>query len=161
MKVIMNILIAILVAAIVIFLIFAYRTYKINNTLNGESANGGIVTKLQRPIEEMQAPKMRFIGEQDGPPERDLKARLVDFFHQDKSIRSAYLARVLYDDQTTENVVLCLQTQSGPDRYLAEKIGQIFGSMFGSQEHLDIIFISDAQKPELSKVCKPFFEEGP
>jgi len=40
---------------------------------------------------------------------------------------------------------------------VVEKIGKIFASMFGSHEHLDIIFLDGQQEHELAKVCSPFF----
>lgn len=40
-----------------------------------------------------RVPAVRFVGEQDGPPERLLKDRLCELFRQDKAISPAYLAR--------------------------------------------------------------------
>jgi hypothetical protein len=65
------------------------------------------------------------------------------------------LARVDIGGQTS--VALCLKTQFGPDRGLAEKIGSIFKMIFNAEVHLDIMFPSAAQEAELVKVCKPFF----
>lgn len=55
-------------------------------------------------------------------------------------------------------VALCLRARFGPERSLAESGGRIFASMFGSHEHLDIIFLTEVQEAELATVCKPFFE---
>jgi SseB protein C-terminal domain len=104
---------------------------------------------------EMRVSDVRFLGEQDGPPERLLKERLTEFFQRDKSIHRAYLAQVSLEGQTS--VALCLKTQFGPDRGLAEKIGAIFGMIFSADEHLDIIFLSDQQESELGKGCSAFF----
>ena len=106
-----------------------------------------------------QVAQLRFCGEQDGPPERDLKERLVRFSRRDSSVEAAYLAQVVYGDQSPMNVALCLRTKFGADHGLAEKIGRIFGSIFGPREHLDIIFLDDEQEIELAKVCLPFFDE--
>ena len=107
--------------------------------------------------QEMRVPQPRFLGEQDGPPERELKAALDDFFRRDQSVRTAYLARVAYGEQAGVNVVLCLRTQFGPDPGLAEKIGRIFASMFGAHENLDLLFLNDDQENALRKVASPFF----
>jgi hypothetical protein len=107
--------------------------------------------------QEMRVPQPRFVGEQDGPPERELKERLVEFFRRDQSVQIAYLARVVYGDQIAVGVALCLRTQFGPDRGLAEKIGRIFASMFGSHEHLDMVFLTSEQEAALAKTCRPFF----
>ena len=106
-----------------------------------------------------QVPQVRFCGEQDGPPERELKERLAQFFQSDQSVRAAYLANVVYGDagQSPSNVALCLRTEFGPDLGLAEKVGRIFASMFGPLAHLDVVFLSDEQEAELTKACSPFF----
>jgi hypothetical protein len=109
--------------------------------------------------EEIRVLKLRFLGEQDGVPERDLKRRLTGFFWRDRSILTAYLARVTYGEQSLAAVALCLRSKFGPDRGVAEKIGKIFASLFGDHEHLDIIFLADEQESELAKVCPPFFED--
>ncbi len=107
--------------------------------------------------QEILVPKIRFLGEQDGPPEQLLKERLAEFFQRDKSVYRAYLAKVSLSEQG--GVALCLKTQFGADRGLAEKIGGIFGMIFNAHEHLDIMFLSDEQESELAKVCSPFFGE--
>jgi len=114
--------------------------------------------KSKKHPQEMRVPKLRFLGEQDGPSECELKERLVEFFRRDRSVQAAYLARVTYGDEAEANVALCLRTQFGPDRGLAEKVGTIFKTLFNAQVHLDIIFPSAAQQSELTQVCKPFFE---
>ncbi len=107
--------------------------------------------------EKVNVPQVRFICEQDGPPERELKIRLVDFFQRDRSVKMAYLARVTYGDASRLGVALCLRTQFGADPGMAEKIGRIFASMFGRSQHLDIVFITPEQEASLVGVCRPFF----
>jgi len=110
----------------------------------------------KKHAEEFQVPRLRFIGEQDGPPERELKRRLTEFFLRDQTVNTAYLARVAYGTESFA-VALCLRARCGPDRGLAEKVGKIFASMFGGREHLDIIFLNEMQEAELTRICKPFF----
>lgn len=105
--------------------------------------------------QEIRVPQVQFLSEQDGPAEQLLKVRLAEFFQKDRSVHAAYLARVDIGGQTS--VALCLKTQFGPDRGLAEKIGAIFKTIFNAQVHLDIMFPSANQETELTKVCKPFF----
>src|SRR5262245_18847652 len=100
--------------------------------------------------EEFQVPQLRFLGEQDGPPERELKCRLAQFFQNDRSVTTAYLARVAYGADSFA-VALCLRAQLAPDRGLAEKVGTIFASLFGGHEHLDIMFLSEMQEAELAR----------
>jgi SseB protein C-terminal domain len=106
--------------------------------------------------QEMRVSSVQFLGEQDGPPERLLKNQLSEFFQRDKSVYSAYLARASLEGQ--ESVALCVKSQFGADRGLAEKIGAIFGMIFNAHEHLDILFLTDQQESELTKVCSAFFD---
>lgn len=108
--------------------------------------------------QEMQVSDVQFLGEQDGPPERVLKNRLIKLFQRDKSVYRAYLTKASLEGQSS--VVLCLKTQFAADRGLAEKIGGIFGMIFSAHEHLDIIFLSDRQESELTKVCSFFFQSS-
>jgi hypothetical protein len=100
-------------------------------------------------------PSVKFCGEHDGPPERILKERLVEFFQRDRSVSAAFLARVDIGGQMS--VALCLKTQFGEDPGLAEKIGAIFKTIFNAQAYLDIMFLTAVQQIELAEVCKPFF----
>lgn len=101
-------------------------------------------------------PKVKFIGEQDGPVERELKQRLFVLFGHDRRVGAAYLARVTYSDATPVLVALCLRTEPEHERELAENAAQIFSSMFGRHEHLDILFLDARQEAELSRVCAAF-----
>jgi hypothetical protein len=111
-------------------------------------------TPPKYPVE-MRVPKVEFIGEQDGSPEQLLKEHLIEFFHRDKNVHKAYLAKVNIGNQA--GVALCLKTQFGPDRGLAEKIGTIFKTIFNAQAHLDIMFLNPHQEAEVARVCKTFF----
>lgn len=108
--------------------------------------------------QEMQVSEVKFFGEQDGVPERLLKGKLTQFFQCDKSVYRAYLARTNLEGQTS--VALCVKTQFGADRGLAEKIGAIFGTIFNAHEHLDIIFLSEQQESQLKRVCSTFFDSN-
>ena len=99
----------------------------------------------------------RFVGEQDGPPERELKGRLCLLFGGEKGVYRAYLARVAYGDATSYSVALCIRAESATDIGLSEKAGKIFASAFATREHLDIIFITETQESELLCRCRPFF----
>ncbi len=113
---------------------------------------------MEKHPERVFVDAVKFIGEQNGPPEKDLKEALKIFFHKDGSIITAYLARVKYDDsEACATIALCLRTQFGPDHGLAEKAGRIFARMFGRNNSLDIIFLSHEQEIKLAKVCSRFF----
>jgi hypothetical protein len=110
----------------------------------------------RKKIEALHVAQVRFLGEQDGPPERELKEKLAEFF-RDSTVKSAYLAQVAYESGAAPEVALCIRSESGPDESLAKDVGSVFARMFGKGEHMDIVFLDEGQEAELSKVCRAFF----
>jgi hypothetical protein len=100
---------------------------------------------------------VRFVGEQDGEPERRLKNALRPILTDAKTVQKAYLARVTYGRSDQTNVALCL-LDSSPSRTTAERCGQTFHALFSPQTALDILFLTTVQDGEISKVCRPFFQ---
>jgi hypothetical protein len=98
---------------------------------------------------------VQFLREQDGAPERLLKARLAELFMHEKAVQRAYLAQIRAGEQA--GVALCIKAISGQERSLAQKVGAIFAAIFGAHEHLDILFLSDTQETSLKSVCSSFF----
>ena len=101
-----------------------------------------------------------FVGEQDGPPEEELKRRLAALFGRYPRVRRAYLAIVEYAGSSTRHVAVCVQSANAEDEALAGEISGAFRSLFGSHEHLDTIFLQESQEAQLAGVCKPFFASG-
>jgi hypothetical protein len=117
--------------------------------------------KSDKRPELTHVPQVIFLGEQDGPPERELKARLTQLLDQERGVLRAYLSRVSYGD-SANTVALCVRTDPGIASQLiaskiVEKIGKVFGDMFGEHQHLDIIFLSDTEEGNLTKSCSAFF----
>ena len=112
----------------------------------------------QRPPEELNVPTVNFIGEQDGPPERELKQSLRALFLRHSAVISAYLARVDYGNPQNFNVALCIRQTDSRDDSVKIDAGRIFSKHFGSHEHLDIILLRDDQENALKTVCKPFYQ---
>lgn len=110
-----------------------------------------------KPPQEMWTAPPRFVGEQEGPAERELKEKLVELFGRLRLVRTGYLARLTYGDAESVSVALCVRSQLGQSRMFADHVSNIFGSMFGTHEHLDIIWLTPEQETELAKVCRPFF----
>jgi hypothetical protein len=102
-------------------------------------------------------PTTKFIGEQDGDSERDLKACFSELFRQEVRVQSAYLTRAEHGDGTGIHVILAIRRRGGEDLSLISKLGKIFGDMFGSHEHLDMMFVGEDEERELQKVCLPFY----
>ncbi len=107
----------------------------------------------------MYPSNIRFLREQDGEPERLLKARLVESFKHRDEVQRAYLAQISSDNQS--GVALCLRTRHGPDLNILREVGAIFARLFGRQEHLDILFLKETQESVLKKVCSPFYSVSP
>ncbi|MBI5650773.1 MAG: enhanced serine sensitivity protein SseB C-terminal domain-containing protein [Chloroflexi bacterium] len=109
------------------------------------------------PLDNFNVPQIQFLGEQDGVPERQLKTKFINLFKKNDKIKTAFLAIVSYDDAKTYSIALCLDVPTGADEEIAKQIWKIFSSMFGTHEHLDIVFVSTHQVQQLLNVCKPFY----
>jgi hypothetical protein len=102
-----------------------------------------------------------FLGEQEGPPEQDLKAALNVCFAENDEVKSAYLTRFSFFETPGTNVALCIYPQINSSETLLQCIGASFSKLFNAVEHLDILFLDDRQKLEVDAVAKPFFERQP
>lgn len=112
-------------------------------------------TPTDRGPSEINVQSLRFVREHDGKPERLLKDRLVESFKQHDAVQRAYLAQISSGNQS--GVALCLKTRRGPDPTIVREVGAIFASLFVRQEHLDILFLNEAQESVLRSVCNPFY----
>jgi len=115
-------------------------------------------SRKQRPTEIHHEPRVDFLGEQDGGPERELKAALTDEFVASASVELAYLARVSYGDPNAYEVALCLHAPEDP--VLVERIGRVFAAQFGRAQHLDIMFLTSLDEARLLQVCAPFYRRN-
>ena len=79
-----------------------------------------------RPREDLFA-YVRFVGEQDGPVERELKEHLTTLFRSDPAILIAYLARVQYDNTDSCGVALCLVSMNPDDKGVWDRVGRVLG----------------------------------
>ena len=113
--------------------------------------------RSSRPPQQLAPRIIKFVGEQDGSPESDLKARFVELFRREPTVRSAYLARTDYSDSTGVHVALCVKSSAGEYPLLKRRVADIFSAMFGYHEHLDVLFIRDEQEEEVRQVCRAFY----
>lgn len=100
---------------------------------------------------------IRFVAEQDGQPERELKSLLCDLFASIDGVQRAYLVRVSYGHATVPSVALALVAEDEIKEKIVAAISGIFDSMFNVSQHLDVLFASKSQESEISSVCHPFF----
>jgi hypothetical protein len=120
---------------------------------------GWFKNKPSRSPQRLAPRVVTFIGEQDGPAERDLKDRFVEVLSGEPVVRRAYLACAEHGDGSGVHITLCLKcSPRAEDVSLLPKLAGIFGSMFNSQEHLDIRFLEDNEEHDLRSVCVPFYE---
>lgn len=111
---------------------------------------------LNRSPLERREGRVEFLGEQDGPAERELKAMLKTELRRFPSIQRAYLARIGFASDAPGSVALCIFPSSTNDQKIVEVVQQTFSSLFASDAHLDIVFVSTAQEADLQRVCKSF-----
>ena len=116
---------------------------------------------LEPPFEIRWGAGVRFLGEHDAPPERELKVALSGEFAHTPGVRSAYLARVAYGAaeeagpaDASPEVALCIRSSAPEDAAFTGRVGRVYG---GRRAHLDVLFLSDEQEVELSAVCAPFY----
>jgi hypothetical protein len=61
---------------------------------------------------------IRFLGEQDGQIEKEIKARWQPILATFSDVRRAYLAIASFDQSQNYQVVLCIQSKKGDDPLL-------------------------------------------
>ena len=103
--------------------------------------------------------EVRFVSEQTGPAEDELKDRLRRLFAQTPKIfRRAYLARVSYGDPSVCSVVLCVRQIESIEETLRRGFKHMFSEILRRGDFYDWMLLGEEQELELRKVCKPFYE---
>lgn len=100
-------------------------------------------------------PSIQFRGEQNGGPERQLKAQLVTLFLSEPKVQRAYLARITAGGEPS--VALCMLAPGCNEEALVDRISAIFADNFKRSQQLDMLFLDDAQLASVSKVCRAFY----
>jgi hypothetical protein len=113
---------------------------------------------MEREPQELFLPPVRFVGEQDGIPERDLKDKISGLLHRLQFKGRAYLARVEYGESRGFDVALCVSHPGGAEPALQAGVTRIFADTFRTSEHLDVIVLSDSKEREIRAVARPFFQ---
>jgi len=90
-------------------------------------------------------------------PENEFKEKAVGLFLDRSRPLRAYLAQVKYGEEANPNVALCMDSEHGEDDGLVDDIASLFCRMFGPNEHLDVLFLTESQEIQIRKVCCPFF----
>jgi ethanolamine ammonia-lyase small subunit len=98
-----------------------------------------------------------FLGEQDGEPERRLKAALRERLRESKTVTKAYLARVRYGTASATDVALALLAPGANGDTVVNAVQAEFRAQFNATQHLDIFFLTPELDTQVSRVCQPFF----
>src|SRR5688572_23267782 len=109
-----------------------------------------------RPIEERREAKIEYLGEKIGPVEDDLKKGLVAVLEKSADVQRAYLAIISTDGKKSWNVALCLASKKS-DEKLVQELGGVFRRIFGKDQFLDMMFLTDDAESEIRKVCPAFY----
>jgi hypothetical protein len=114
---------------------------------------------MSKRIEKFHLPQVQFLCEQKGPVEATLTAKVSQGFASSGLVLRAYLVRVSYGNEpAATNVVLAMRTKSGEEEPgLLPGINGAFASIFGSHEHLDILFVRDDQERAIREICPAFY----
>jgi hypothetical protein len=104
-------------------------------------------------------PRVEFLGEQDGAPERELKTALVPLLSSRPAIHRAYLARVGFQPAAATSIALCLDGADS-DSTLIPAIHAQFRVIFSADAFVDILFLSRDQSLDVARVCSPFYSRA-
>ena len=74
---------------------------------------GWFKDKHQQTPHQLTPHTTRFVAEQDGPAERDLKARFVELLSEQPTVERAYLALAEHGDGTGVHVTLAMRCSCG------------------------------------------------
>jgi hypothetical protein len=114
-------------------------------------------TRQRAPVQGHRVPALRFVGEQDGNPERELKTVWAATLAKTPGVTRAFLALAVAGDDAQPNVLLCICPRTAEQRTLVEQLAAPFHTMFDADQHVDIVFLDAAQESDVSRVAKPFF----
>jgi hypothetical protein len=101
--------------------------------------------------------RIHFLGEQDGPPEQELKRQLSDYLRCEHEIKKAYLVQIAYDAASTPEVALCLVGEQTNLRQIVQCVETIFKELFQTTDSIEVLFLNELQRTEVNLVARPFY----
>lgn len=106
-------------------------------------------------LHQFSTPDIGFIGEQDGARERRLKEAITVLLDLNASVARAYLVR------TATGVLLgLLRHDRAENGKLALQMDRVFGVLFDTAAHLDVVFLDDEGDDRFRKSCRPFYHHA-
>ena len=103
----------------------------------------------------------KFLCEQSGPLEDQLKERLRAMFDRVGDVTKAYLLRVAYGGDVGQGVILGLSANARKMHSLVRQIGEIFANLFSRGQHLDIVLLDKDSERDAATVGRPFYVKAP
>jgi hypothetical protein len=98
-----------------------------------------------------------FIGEQDGAHELRLKEAISVLLDLSATVARAYLVRASTGG-ITGGVMLGLVTHDKKESgKLALQMDRVFGALFNTETHLDVVFLDDEGDARIRESCPPFY----
>ena len=99
-----------------------------------------------------------FMSGQDGAHERRLKEAISVLLDLDTTVARAYLLRATDAGGT----VLVLLTHDGHESgKLALQMDRVFGALFNTEAHLDVVFLDNEADARIRKSFSPFYDRRP
>ena len=111
----------------------------------------------RKMVAQQHVAKVKFLGEQDGPVERTIKAQWSTILSTRPQIRRAFLIRASYEGSNEMHVVLALCSKAGADLNLLEALRVPYTAIFHPDCPLDMVFANSTQESHIEKVCAPFY----
>lgn len=108
--------------------------------------------------EEFRIQRIRFLAEQDGPAELNLKRHLASYLGCVPEVELAFLVRIAHKNLAGKGVALCLVGGKTRAIEIVQSVGAIFHELFQYTESLDILFLNEEQKREVNLTARPFYE---
>jgi hypothetical protein len=116
-------------------------------------------TRQKVPVQERQESVLRFVAEQDGDVERELKAKWIAILSRHKGVTRAFLARASSGERAEPSVMLCICPRSAQDHALVQELAGPVRQTLSTDHHLDIVFLNSRDEAEVSRVAQPFFPQ--
>lgn len=101
---------------------------------------------------------LKFLCEQKGTVETELKNILKTYFQTAPSVKNAFLIRGEHS-KTEPCVLLCLDMDLKFKENILTNVAKIFSNIFVRDQFLDILIINKNQKHEIQKIAKPFYSK--
>lgn len=108
-------------------------------------------------LHQFPASDITFTGEQDGAHEQRLKEAISVLLDLNATVARAYLVRASYNG-INSGVMLGLVTHDKKESgKLALQMDRVFGALFNTDAHLDVVFLDDEGDAKIRKSCQPFY----